>query len=65
MSFFDPVYQADSMEMNPTESDSEFSSTNRSRQSFRDQSNETLDAYPMTKTEQEPLGDVKSIQFRV
>ncbi len=52
MSFFDPVYQNDSIEMNNDESDSELSVNSLSRQTFRDknkdESNETLDAVPMT-----------------
>ncbi len=50
MSFFDPVYQNDSIQMNNDESDSELSVNSLSRQTFRDknqgESSETLDAVP-------------------
>jgi len=54
MSFFDPVYQNDSIQMNNDESDSELSVNGLSRQKFRnknkDESNETLDAVPITNS---------------
>lgn len=50
MSFFDPVYQNDNIQMNNDESDSELSINGLSQQAFRDksqdESNETLDAVP-------------------
>jgi hypothetical protein len=74
MSFFDPVYQNDSLQMNNDESDSELSVNDLStRQKFRnqtkDESNETLDAVPMTNSliendnneiyDQDPSSDVR------
>jgi hypothetical protein len=54
MSFFDPVYQNDSIQMNNDESDSELSDNGLSRQIYRDEnkdeSNETLDAVPITNS---------------
>jgi hypothetical protein len=74
MSFFDPVYQNDGLQMNNDESDSELSGNDlSSRQKFRnrtkDESNETLDAVPMVDSliendhneisDQDPSSDVR------
>jgi hypothetical protein len=54
MSFFEPVYQNDGIQMNDDESDGELSVNSLSRRTFRDknqdESNETLQADPRTNS---------------
>ncbi|UJR31138.1 hypothetical protein I4U23_018645 [Adineta vaga] len=57
MSFFDPVYQ------NDDESDGELSMNSSSRQTFQDESNETLNANPTTQTENDETLDDDSLEI--